>query len=347
MKKGFLFLLTIFSLTLVSCNLMSNNSFDNNNITEVEGLDGYYIDDALSFCAEIKGSYKSDRPFTLDPNNDNIRVWDDYYLYKGDYFQMIANSTANIFYQVSSEDLEYVDITENDARATIKEGKDGIYKISFDLTSKTFDLEYKKAIEIPVYEKMNGCDVYSLKSEFSPMTENPNNSDELMILNYEIESGALISFYNHGDIHLSNYKVHLDNEVMGKYADALETGDKHVTFAIGGIYNLYINPNTYFLRVELVNKDTADYSLQYFNKDGTCTTVTANDSNKPYLFNYQKEVTIKERLPIYASSCYMMYDLTINASEYINDMGAFNIDGLFDIGIYLKSFEITVSYIPQ
>ena len=264
-KKSFLatllfVLMAVFAFPLTACDNTSGppKNFDNKNITPVENQEGLYTDSTLIFCAEIRGSYKANRPFTLDAQNENLRVWDNIYLYEYDYFQMIVDESTDIFYSVNDEDLEYVDIDDRRPQATVKEGKSGIYKITFDLSTKIFDLQFKSEITNPVYEKMDGCDVYSLQSEFTPMVVNPNNSEEFMIANYSIESGTLISFYNHGEVHLSNYKVILDSANQGKYATALEDGDKHVSFAIGGVYNLYVNPTTYALRVELTNPDTAD-----------------------------------------------------------------------------------------
>ena len=130
-----LLLITIFSFSLTACDIMGGKSknFDNKNITPVENQEGYYTDSNLAFCTEIRGSYKSNRPFTLDEQNENLRVWDNIYLYEYDYFQMVVSGSADIFYSVNSEDLEYVNIDDRFAQVTVKAEKSGIYKITFDL----------------------------------------------------------------------------------------------------------------------------------------------------------------------------------------------------------------------
>ena len=349
MKRKVLIVSLLLSFMLTGCSMLNapvNKNFDNKNIVSVEGQAGYYTDPSLVFCAEIRGSYKSNRPFTLDSENENLRVWDNVYLYEYDYFQMIVNNSPTIFYSVNSEDLEYVTIEDQFAQATVKEGKSGIYKITFDLSTKLFDLEFKNEITTPVYEPMQGCDVYSLKSEFTPLIENPNNADELMIANYAIEPDAIISFYNHGKVHLSNYKVVLDKAVQGKYATALDDGDKHVKFTVGGVYNLYINPVTYALRVELTNPDTADYTLQVY-KDGEPVALKAPDSNVPYSFTYQVTVGKNARIPMFVSGGYVIYDLEVCASEYIDSINRFQTPGTYDLEINLKTFTITATYLPQ
>ena len=345
-----LLLLTVFAFSLTACDNIGGKStnFDNKNITQVENQEGYYTDSNLAFCAEIRGSYKSNRPFTLDAQNENLRVWDNIYLYEYDYFQMIASGSGDIFYSVNSEDLEYVDIDDRFAQATVKADKSGIYKITFDLSTKIFDLQFKSEITTPIYEKMEGCDVYSLKSEFTPLTQNPNNSEELMISNYSIESGALISFYNHGKVHLSNYKVILDSAIQGKYATALEDGDKHVTFAVGGVYNLYVNPTTYVVRVELTNPDTANYTLQVYKASDDIITLTPEDPSVPYIFNYTITVRERQSLPIFVSAGFTMYDLALNPSEYVNsEYEKFITAGTYRLEINLKTFTVTANYIPQ
>ena len=347
-KTVIILLLALFVLTLSGCGMFGpeNENFDNESIKPVEGQEGYYTDDKLSFCAEIRGSYKSDRPFTLDAQNENLRVWDNMYLYEYDYFQIIVNGSPTIFYSVNSEDLEYVTVDDRFAHATVNDGKSGIYKITFDLSTKMFDLEFKSEITTPVYEKMNGCDVHSLKSGFTQLTVNPANPEELMIANYSIDSGELISFYNHGDVHLSNYKVILDESVQGKYASAMEDGDKHVSFAIGGIYNLYINPVTYNLRVELTNPDSADYSLQVY-ENGEPVKLTASDPSLPYLFSYQVTVNKYASIPILISDDYIMYNLDVNSSDYTDKNDYITTPGTYLLEINLKSFTVTVHYVPQ
>ena len=73
MKKR-LFLILALALILSGCSLLGlpgDISFDNDDIIPVDGMEGYYLDSDLAFCAEIRGSYKSDRPFTLDDEDEN------------------------------------------------------------------------------------------------------------------------------------------------------------------------------------------------------------------------------------------------------------------------------------
>ena len=344
MKKLLFVCLLLCAACLASCDFVNPNvTFDNSNITPVEGQEGYYTDDDLLFCSEIRGSYSSSRPFTLDATNEHLRIWDNLYLYEGDYFQLIVNESPTIFYQVKDEDLEYVTVEEQRAQATIQEGKDGIYKVTFDLSTKLFDLEYKEEITTPVYEEMKGCDVFSLKSDFTQLTPNPDNPQELMVSNYTIQGGEVITFHNHGDVHLSNYKVILDPAVQGTYASALETGDRFVSFSIGGTYNLYVNPVTYTLRVELTNPDTAQYSLQVY-KNGEPTALQAVDPNTPYLFTYQLTVKRNASIPIFISADYFMYTLTAIDSDYLDgEYEMFNQEGTYVLEINLKTFTVTAT----
>lgn len=194
---------------------------------------------------------------------------------------------------------------------------------------------------------MEGCDIYSLKSGFKPLTENPNNNEELMIANYSVDLGAVISFYNHGKVHLSNYKVILDAANQGKYATAIEDGDRHLTFTIGGVYNIYVNPTTYVVRLELTNPDSADYTLQVY-KNGEPTPLTATDPNIPYIFHYEITVRKNQSMPIFITQEYGMYELVFSPSEYVDsDYGMFLVAGTYSLEINLKTFIVTATYIPQ
>ena len=351
MKKyifGIISLLMISSLS--ACDLFgedaNNQSFDNENITEVEGQDEYYVDSKLSMCAEIRGSYKANRPFTLDSNNENIRIWDNYYLYEYDYFQMIQDESKYIFYEVDASSKQYVDIESS--KAIIKQGKSGIYKLTFDLVNKVFGLEFKNEIITPVYEEMEGCDVYTLSHDgFSQMTTNPNNSEELMISDYEIALGEIVSFYNHGNYHLSNYKVVPDFMLLGKLINGLNDGDAHPAIMIGGKYNLYINPKTYAFRAELLNPNEAIYSLMTI-ENGEYVKRNHDNNDPAYLFHYRIDVTKQyQSMPLLFNNEYQMFELDITEGEYVNKYGQFKMPGLYSLDIDLKEFIITVTYLPQ
>ena len=350
-KVGLLTPIIAVSIGLSACTFtifsddVDNLSFDNKNVIAVEGQEGYYTDSLLSMCAEIRGSYKSNRPFTLDPTNESLRVWDNLYLYEYDYFQMIVNESSHIFYEVDDSSKQYVDI--DDPEAIIKEGKSGIYKLTFDLVSRKFGLEFKSEIDTPVYEKMDGCDVYTLSHDnFTPMVVNPNNNEELMVSNYQIEMGEIISFHNHGDFHLSNYKVVPDSLLLGKIIDGIESGDAHPFIMVGGNYNLYINPITYAFRAELINPDTANYSLLVLEDDYI--TIPHNNDDPAYLFYYQCQVSRQfQSMPIFSNSHYQMFDLDAIPNDQVNSYGQFEIPGLYSLEINLKEFTINATYMPQ
>lgn len=352
MKKALIFLILALALILSGCSLLGlpgDISFDNDDIIPVDGMEGYYIDSDLAFCAEIRGSYKSDRPFTLDDEDESLRVWDNLYLYEYDYFQLIAANQAEIFYSVKEEDLEYVTLNDNSANAQINDGKSGIYKVIFDLEEKVFDLEYKGEILEPVYERMEGCDVFSLASEFTPLVPNPDNSDELMIKNYTVEAGAVLSFHEHGDYHLSSYKVVLDHAANGKWASGLEDGDKHISFLVGGIYNLYINPTTYLLRVELTNPEDADYSLMVYESD-EFKSIAPVSEDQPHLFVYRYTAKRLGDIPYFVSSNYSQYKFNVLPSDLLDsyeDSFYFLEAGNYEITINMLTFELSCVEIPE
>ena len=100
MRKISLILLLMAALLLVGCSLPGGATYDNTDIIPVEGQAGLYTDARLAFCSEIRGVYAADRPFALDAEHPSLRVWDDIYLYEGDYFQLVASGSADIFFAV-------------------------------------------------------------------------------------------------------------------------------------------------------------------------------------------------------------------------------------------------------
>lgn len=245
-----------------------------------------YKSKKLNLVTEINGSYKLGRPFVLDPQDENKRIYDDIYLYVDDYFYMDKANTSIIYCGLSDEnDLQYVEIEKEhgyDIHINVKE--EGIYTIIFDITKGEFDLIRKGDITTPVYETIESCDLYTLKSKFVQMTQNPNNAEELYA-NITIDRDALLSFFSH-NIHTSNYKIKIDPTQLNKYAD--QTLKTSIEVRVGGNYDVFININSYYIRFELKNKTTADYYCQYakYNKETKTTEwiqLTAEDSNKPYL----------------------------------------------------------------
>ena len=191
------------------------------------------------------------------------------------------------------------------------------------------------------------CDVYTLSHDnFTPMVVNPNNNEELMVSNYQIEMGEIISFHNHGDFHLSNYKVVPDSLLLGKIIDGIESGDAHPFIMVGGNYNLYINPITYAFRAELINPDTANYSLLVLEDDYI--TIPHNNDDPAYLFYYQCQVSRQfQSMPIFSNSHYQMFDLYAIPNDQVNSYGQFEIPGLYSLEINLKEFTINATYMPQ
>ncbi len=352
--KGYALGMTLLSLSigLTACGPFGedteNQSFDNDEISSVDGEEGKYVDPKLSLCTEIRGSYKSDRPFTLDPTNENIRVWDDLYLYEYDYFQLIAVGTSAIYYQVDEASTQFVEYNGTRPQATIKAGESGIYTLSFDIESKLFHLEFKEEIITPVYEKMNGCDVYSLSHDgFMELTPNPDNEEELMISNYSVEMGEYISFYEHGDYHLSNYKVVPDSSLLRKLISGIDDGDANPGIMIGGNYNLYINPTTYAFRAELLNPDEATYSL--LTIEGEDYVAISHEVGDPsYLYRLQFTVEREyQSMPLLFNEKYQMFELDVVPNDSVTSYGQFKIPGLYALEINLKEFTIEATYLPQ
>ena len=177
------------------------------------------------------------------------------------------------------------------------------------------------------------------------MSVNPANEDEFVINNFSVAPGKIISFYN--NLHTSNYKITLDENVNNKLASARKT---IVTVNVGGNYNIYINKKNYVVRMELINPDTATYGCVYY--DGTdFITLQPYETGVPYIFHYQITVDKYDSLPDFHSSNYKTYDLTVvDMTNILMGSGSnyyFKNEGTYNLIINLKNFEISAVLLPE
>lgn len=366
MKKDYLILtLTLLVITcvisLVGCNMGTGDTEIpdyNANIQVVtpESIDlehfvpnedtTYYTSPDLSLSIEINGSFMVMDYFSVEGDK---HVYDNLYLYVDDYFYMITDDYKDIYASLSdSADLEYaVEEKESGEDIQINVKKEGIYKLTFDVKTLKFDMEYKGEIQTPVYYTIKNCSIYSIATSWVEMGVNPNNNEEFVINNFNVEAGKIISFFN--NLHVSNYKVTLDESVNNKLASARKT---NVTINVGGSYNVYINRKTYVVRLELTNPNTANYSCVYY--DGTdFNELQPCDVSVPYVFRQRIDVTTQytTSLPDFHTANYQTYDLSVvDEGDVLMGSGNnyyFKKPGTYDLTINLKTFEISAELIPE
>ena len=106
------------------------------------------------------------------------------------------------------------------------------------------------------------------------------------------------------------------------------------------------------MRLELINPDTATYSLVYY--DGTdFITKSPDDQSVPYVFRQQITVNTKNTtsLPNFYTEKYRTYKLTVidnnDLLSYSGKYYYFKQIGTYDLIINLKTFEITVELLPE
>lgn len=303
----------------------------------------YYTSEGLSLWMEVNGEFLEVNYFSLDGSK---RVYDNLYLYKDDYFFMLTGNNTDMYATLSdSSDSEYAEeeFAEGEEYA-INIIKAGIYTVVFDTETLKFDLVYKSEITTPVYYTIKNCSIYTVATSWVEMSVNPNNADEFMIRNFNVEANKLISFYS--NTHVSNYKVTLDESANNKLASARKT---FVMTNVGGTYNIYINRKTYVVRLELTNPDTATYSCVYY--DGVdWSTLQPADEDVPYIFHYQFVADVDiTALPKFHTESYKTYDLTaVDPENVLTSSGKyFKKAGTYNVIINLKTFEITVQKLPE
>ena len=151
----------------------------------------YYTSEGLSLWMEVNGEFLEVNYFSLDGSK---RVYDNLYLYKDDYFFMLTGNNTDMYATLSdSSDSEYAEeeFAEGEEYA-INIIKAGIYTVVFDTETLKFDLVYKSEITTPVYYTIKNCSIYTVATSWVEMSVNPNNADEFMIRNFNVEANKLI-----------------------------------------------------------------------------------------------------------------------------------------------------------
>lgn len=303
----------------------------------------YYTSKGLLLCVSINGEYMIMEYFSVDGNK---RVYDNLYFYEDDYIYMITGDYKDIYASLeNAENNPYAEEEKEDGydiQVNIK--KSGIYKLTFDVETLKFGLEFKSEITTPVYYTIKNCSIYSKATKWVEMSLNPTNNDEFIINNFVVDAGATVSFYS--NLHVSHYKITLDSANENNYVSG---EGLFVTVNVGGNYNIYINRKTYVVRFELLNPETATYTCVYY--DGT-DFIDLEKENKEIPYIFVKELTVEknQRLPNFYSAKYKAYDLSLIETNLLSKYGEnyyFKQSGTYKVTVNLLNFEISVELIPQ
>ena len=205
MKKTFLcfiatLLILISGISLVGCDMGTGTPAipDYNadvQVVEPENIDvenfiaeedtTYYTSPGFSLWMEVNGAFMEMDYFSLDGDK---RVYDNLYFYVDDYFYIVTDDYKDLYASLGdSADLEYAEEEKEqgyDIQINVK--KAGIYKLTFDVKTLKFDMEYKAEIETPVYYSIRNCSIYSKATSWVEMSVNPANVDEFVISNFSI-----------------------------------------------------------------------------------------------------------------------------------------------------------------
>lgn len=330
------------TLILSSCNTKSggsssggiyvptiDNSVDLKEYSEEEyktADETYYTSKYISFIMSVKGYYQTDIPFFVDKDNENLRIYDNMYFYKGDYFQLMSSDFRYTWASLKDENNEYLSpLREQGEDIQVDVKISGIYKIVLDITTMLMDFEYKSEIITPYYYPFEGCEIGTLVNqhlECKEMIINPENEDEFVIYNYEVNSGQLYSFYSRYT-HVSTYKLTVDESSTQYISQSLfETS---VTFNISGEFDIFVNRKTYQVRAEISDPSSVVYDCLTYYK-GEFKTLIPKDKETPYLFEFEYEATsdvggygvVSDDLPKFYSKSYKEYELDVEESSLIN-----------------------------
>ena len=290
---------------LSGCSLMGGNQtsaskYNNENIAKAEPASipsdiqttenvDYYTANDLELSVEVNGLFKLIKYFSLDPNNNDLRIYDNMYFYEYDFFQMMppsSSSDASIYASLSDKnDEQYVEEHRNSAGGDLQIDikVSGIYKLIFDLKSLKFDIEYKGEITTPKYYTIETC-TFQVKTG-DQTTEHPMRLDGDVFKVSNVSIGVGSAFLFTAINYVSDYKFTLAEGVENKYACFFMAKQYKNTYAkalIGGTYNVSINAKTYVASLELVTDiESATYFLKQYNDP------LAASSLHPYIFKVE------------------------------------------------------------
>lgn len=387
MKKQILVVLSLvlmlpLMMVLSACSLFGPNipglvgpQINNQDDLVNTGKDDLYMSKRLKLVTEINGSYKIDRAFELDPQDENKRIYDNLYLYKYDYFYMTTSDNKYRWCRLSDEsDWAYVAVErEMGEDIQINVNVTGKYKLVFDIVTKAFDIEYLGEITTPVYEEIESCEVGYLvdlngKKELQ-FAEMQAAGDELALMGLHFDVGQSIGFYS-ALTHTSWYKTTLEESCAYKYL--YKNSGKpstDVCFMMSGQYNIYLNPKTYVVRAELLAADEDAYAAYVYvdenlNAADDLVKLALVNENVNYEFEFQCRVTsqvvgnyeiVSEELPKIYNAKYQKYNLvpTVESLDLLrksgnkDDLYYFKKAGTYRLIINLKTFEIGVELISD
>lgn len=188
----------------------------NDDYPYIEG-ETYYQSNSVDLVTEINGNYTTDKPFTLDPENDKKRIYHNIYFYKEDFFQILYykkfGDLGSLYVIMSDEnDQEYAEIeyTPQGSPLQVNIKEQGIYNLILDIETFGIDMVKVGEIDTPVYETIKTCELYVHLSAdnytYSPMTLDTATNEYYM--QAEIPLNASLGFFSAS--HNSRYKMTVD-----------------------------------------------------------------------------------------------------------------------------------------
>lgn len=356
------------ALSLSSCDLSPNdeksglyvpdidNSVDLKEYEDDEYVttdDTYYESEYISFIMEVRGYYQTDIPFTLDKDNDNLRIYDNMYFYKGDFFQLMSADYKYIWATLKNEKTEYLTpLREQGEDIQVDVKKSGIYKIVLDITTMIMDFEYKSEIVTPYYYPFKNCVIGTLDENkhivYNELLPNPNNPNEFVINNYEVATGKLYSFYSKSNT--SVYKLTVAEDST-RYATVSPLYDDVILFNISGKVNITVNNKTYEVKAEVADPASLTYDCLTYNGEQWIT-LEPKDEAVPYIFEYAYEATsdvggygvMSDDLPKFYNKSYKEYKFSVTESNLLgNNKGTYYFKKRGHYLILIDVYNLTLS----
>ena len=316
----------------------------------------YYTSEALKLATEVHGNYSIGRAFTLDSENEKIRVYKSLYLYEEDYLQVLhykdtsgfADGVYGILSDASDSELATVEYTDGGNAYQITVIKDGIYDLRLNTEDFSIDMVRLGDIETPVYERAQSCEMNIHTSSSHTYTEMTYlaETDEYYI-EADIPRGASVSFVSAS--HNSHYKLTTDGALSDTLIYLNNTDTDNIRMNVGGRYKIYFGKGSYHVRAELQNAEEAEYFCQV--GFGENVLLTPADKSYIFVYSFSAQGTPTDPyvdIPSFYPELGMKYKLTVIDEDGLVSGGSYITEaGNYNLTVNLKDFTLTVKRVDM
>ncbi|MCR4875197.1 MAG: hypothetical protein K5923_05645 [Clostridia bacterium] len=184
-----------------------------------------------------------------ETETNNVLVYKSLLVYAGDYITVINKKDYGSSYYALKEDQDLTYVTKKGINNGVTFIKSAVYNIYFDTTTRKIDIEYDRSLSTKEKDNPGLLEIsQDYKRNSYDMEINPNNINEYQYLNVVVE-GKLTEIA----VWSTTRYVRMSDIKLAKtdYAQVFDEAYNYtrIIFKEAGTYNIFVNRNTYVLRI--------------------------------------------------------------------------------------------------